>query len=101
MATIAKIGDGLQDKSSHYSRRILQYTGPASYSAGGDSLTPESIGLGRIDAFLTAIASNGSAVRLLTYDYTTKKVQWWVPNTGSEATGDLSAYTVRLEILGK
>ena len=101
MPTITKIGDGLQDKSSHYTRRVFQYTGPAAYVAGGDSLPPESIGLGRIDVMLCGTAFNGSAIRLLAYDYTNKKVVWYVPNTGSEASGDLSAYTCRMEVIGK
>jgi hypothetical protein len=101
MATITKIGDGLQDRSSHYMRRIGQYTGPAAYVAGGDSFTPESLGLGRIDAIQLGIAWNGSATRLLVYDHTNKKVVWYVPNTGAEASGDLSGYTARFEAIGK
>lgn len=102
MPTITKIGDGLQDKSSHYARRIFQYTGPAAYVAGGDPLPAEAVGLGRIDCVVgLGNAWNGSAVRLVVYDYANKKLVWYVPNTGSEASGDLSAYTLRLEVIGK
>jgi hypothetical protein len=100
MPTITKIGNGMHDKSSHYQRRIFQYTGPASYVAGGDALPPESVGLGTIVAVLGPVAWNGSASRILAWDPTNKKIVWYVPNTGSEATGDLSAYKANLEVIG-
>lgn len=102
MPTITKVGD-FQDRSSNFSRRIGQYTGPASYVTGGDPFPPEAIGLGQINALLVGLAWSGSAVRLLVYDPTAKKVVWYVPNTGAEVANaqDLSAFTVRFEAIGK
>lgn len=94
------IGNGMHDKSHHYQRRILKYTGPSTYVAGGDLVNPESIGLSKILVVAGLVASSGSAVRLLSWDAANKKIQWWVPNTGSEASGDLSTYTAYLEFIG-
>ena len=101
MATIAKIGD-FQDRSGSYSRRIFQYTGPTSYATGGDSLTPESIGLGKIEALVGLTISNGSAIFFGFYNRTTKKILWYSA-TGTELTNatDYSAYSGVFEAIGK
>lgn len=100
MATIVKIGP-FQDRTGNYSRRVFQYTGPVSYATGGDSLTPEEIGLGRIEAVLGLLISNGSAVLFGYYNRTTKKILWYSA-TGTEVTNatDLSAYAAVLEVIG-
>lgn len=101
MATITKIGD-FQDRSGSYSRRIFQYTGPTSYATGGDSLTPESIALGKIEALLGLFISNGTNTLSGFYNRTTKKILWYSA-TATEATNgsDYSAYTGVFEAIGK
>ncbi len=49
---------------------------------------------------IDGVAWNGSAVRLIAFDEANSKLVWYVPNTGSEATGDLSAYTAQIEVIG-
>lgn len=89
-----------RDVLSTHKAQFYVYTGPASYVAGGDSFTGDDVGLGNIDAILGGVAWNGSAVRLLVFDKTNSKIAWYVPNTGAEASGDLSAYTALIVVLG-
>lgn len=100
MATITKTGP-FQDRTGNYNRRVGQYTGPASYATGGDSLPPEQLGLGTLDALLFEAASNGTAAILLRYDYTNEKVMAFDMAGAEIANGtDLSTYTARFEAIG-
>ena len=83
-------------------RRIGEVSGPASYVSGGESLTPESLALGRLDLILFEQASNGTDLRVVRYDYTNKKVKWF-DFAGAEIAGavDLSTYAARFEAIGK
>lgn len=99
MATIAKTGPAM-DVTGNYRRFVGQYTGPAAYVSGGESFPPEQLGLGKLDAVLFGMAWSGTAVRLIVYDRTNKKAVWYVPNTGSEASGDLSTYVCQFEAIG-
>jgi hypothetical protein len=38
---------------------------------------------------------------VLAYNYTNQKLMWFVPNTGAEASGDLSGYVGTLTFYGK
>ena len=89
-----------RDIWSTHKAQFYVYTGPAAYVAGGDALSGDDVGLGNIDAILGGVAWSGTATRLLVYDKTNAKMVWYVPNTGSEATGDLSAYTATLIVIG-
>ena len=91
------------DKSATCQRRVFKYTGPASYATGGDSLTPEELALSKIDVVLNKIIGNGTSIRIGWYDFTAKKILWFVPNTGVEvaAATDLSGFTGRMEVIGR
>ena len=70
----------------------VQYTGPAAYVAGGDAYTPGTdLPAGEVFGVYGHI-SDGSAVRIGWWNYTTQKLLWFVPNTGAEAAGDLSTF---------
>ena len=103
MATISRDRGGFFDRSGANERRVVPYTGPASYATGGDSFTPEELALGKLLAVLALTITNGTAIRVGAYDYTNKKILWYVPNTGAEvaATVDLSGFTGRFEVIGK
>lgn len=89
------------EDGSNTKRRIqVRYTGPSSYVAGGDSFVPADVKLGQIHVVDGFLAWNGSAVRLVTWDPTNQKMVWYVPNTGAEASGDLSAYKADIEVIG-
>lgn len=86
------------DKSGSKSRKFWQVTGPTSYATGGESL---SFGLGRVELVLADHATNGTDLRIVQWDYTNSKLKWF-DLAGAEianATG-LSAYSVRLEVIG-
>lgn len=79
----------------------VQYTGPASYPAGGDPISgPVDLGLGEIFG-VYGVISSGAAVRIAFWDYTNQKLQFFVPNTGAEAAGDLSTFAGTLLFTGK
>lgn len=81
--------------------RQVRYTGPAAYVAGGDPVNATTeLGMAEVYAVEGTIGS-GTAVRVPFFDYVNQKIQWFVPNTGSEASGDLSAYSGTLTFYGK
>jgi len=89
-----------RDVLQTHKAQFYVYTGPAAYVAGGDSFTGDNVGLGNIDAILGQVAWSGTATRLLVFDKTNSKIVWYVPDTGAEATGDLSAFTATIVVLG-
>lgn len=102
MATVSRDAVQMFDRSATHERRVLSYTGPASYATGGDSLTPEEIALKGIAAIIGLTISNGTNVYFGYYNRSTKKILWYsatateIPN----AT-DLSGFTGRFEAIGK
>ena len=100
MGTVTKVGP-FQDRSGNYSRRVFNYAGPSSYATGGDSLTPESIGLGRIEALLGLVISDGTNIYWGYYNQTTEMILWYSA-TGTEITNatDLSTFSGRFEAIG-
>lgn len=84
-------------------RRVVTVTGPTSYETGGVGGWG-GLKHGTIEAFPAGgvIFCNGSAVRLGWFDHATDKMQFFVPDTGSEVANgtDLSGYTARIESLG-
>ncbi len=90
------------DKSHARERRIGKLTGPASYTALGETLNPEQLALSRIDVMHIEPAYNGSVIILARYSVTAKTVQYF-DMTGAEIAGgtDLSLYVARFEAIGK
>lgn len=97
-------GDGLR-------MRIVEWSGPASYLAGGEALNAVP-GIGAIEAVLPCGAARNATTGavVLRYDHTTGKMQafWGDNDNGADAalievvdTTNLSAFTTRLLILGK
>ena len=102
MATISKDAVAMYDKSGAKERRILAYTGPASYATGGDSLTPESISLSKIEAVTGLTISNGTNVYFGYWNPSTKKILWYSATATEIANGtDLSGFTGRFEAIGR
>lgn len=102
MATISRDTVQMHDKSGTKERRILAYTGPASYATGGDSLTPESVGLSKIEAIVGLTISNGTNVYFGYWNATTKKILWYSATATEIANAtDLSGFTGRFEAIGK
>lgn len=89
------------DKTDSTQRRNLTYTGPASYATGGDSLPPQSIGLGKIHAILGLVISNGTNVYWGYYNKTTQKILWYSATATEIAnTTDLSGFIGAFEVIG-
>lgn len=82
-------------------RQIAAYTGPETYAAGGDALDPAAFRMGKIFAVLGAVITSGSAIRVGVWDASTEKLMWFVPDTGAEASGDLSTYSGSIEVVGQ
>jgi hypothetical protein len=81
--------------------RQVRYTGPSTYVAGGDAVNASNeLGMAEVYSVLGTI-SNGTAVLISHFVYSTQKIMFFVPNTGVEVTGDLSTYTGTLTFFGK
>jgi hypothetical protein len=94
-----------RDNAGIRSRRILQITGPVSYSTGGFPLASGKLFLGvkEIVPSVIGVDALGANPRLFTYDYTNEKMLAFVPSTAAEvaAAVDLSGYVFRIEVAGK
>lgn len=101
--SISRDAVAMFDKSFTKERRIIAYTGSTSYATGGDTLTPEMVGLGKIEAILGLTIMNAAKTMLFGfYDVTNKKIIW-NSATATEVTNatDLSGYTGRFEVIGR
>jgi hypothetical protein len=90
------------DSSNSFLRRVERWSGPSSYTTGGEDCTPAMFGLGTIIKGIQGIASNGTDTRLVWWNPTTQKLQWFVPNTNIEvaANTNLSAYSIQYDVIG-
>lgn len=99
--TISRDAVAMFDKSFTKERRILAYTGSTSYATGGDPLTPEMVGLGKIEAVIGAQISDGTNIYFGFWNATTKKILWYSATATEIANGtDLSGFTGRIEVIG-
>jgi hypothetical protein len=107
MATLAvatQVPDS-NDRSATKIIRYLLYTGPASYTTGGDIVTADQVGLTAID-FVNVIGNPynkaGTQMYIASWDYSINSIPWYVPNTGVEvaATTNLTAFSCLVEVVG-
>ena len=84
-------------------RYIGLYTGPASYTTGGESFTAQDVALGVMERISFDPPVNATpALRVVDYDYTNSKVRWYDYAGAEIANGtDLSAFSCRFEAVGK
>jgi len=92
------------DSSNARIRKIGRITGPESYVAGGEAMTPEEIGLGKLEAILfeDALDAAGTANYELAYNHVTQAIMWFSNATGVEVVAgvDLSSFSARFEAIG-
>jgi hypothetical protein len=92
------------DHSGSFVRRVARLTGPASYAAGGEALTPAALGMGTLVVVLLSPATNaaGSAVHTVVWNAATQKVQWF-DAAGVEITAEvnLSTFSAGFEAIGQ
>ena len=89
------------DRTNQTQRRNVTYTGPTSYATGGDSMPPESVGLGKIHAILGLTISDGTNVYFGYYNKTTEMILWYSATATEIANGtDLSTFTGSFEVIG-
>lgn len=91
----------INDKSASFHRKVVRWTGPASYTTGGETLDPDNTGMGRVRA-VVGVISNGSAVRVPWLDVANQTLLWFIPDTGAQVANgvDLSTFVGQLEIIG-
>lgn len=104
--TVAETSFPARDRLNDRMMRQVRYTGPAAYAAGGESVNASAdLGMAEVYAVYGEIGNVGgavsTAVRILHFDYANQKLQWFVPNTGAEASGDLSGFSGVLTFYGK
>jgi arginine/ornithine N-succinyltransferase beta subunit len=83
--------------------REVQYTGPASYATGGESVNAAAdLGMGEVYG-VYGVISDGTGVRVPWLNYTTQKILWFIPNTGVQVANavDLSTFSGTLLFHGK
>ena len=105
VAAVSQIGD----KSADRLRKHLTITGPASYTTGGTSFTPEELGFGQfVDKISNNVAwltAGKTSCRLVAIDATTPtapKLLWYGDDFNEIANGtNLSTYTLVTEFVGK
>ena len=92
----------VQDKSASYERRLVRYTGSASYATGGETFNPEAIGLKTIVDILGLTIWNGTTLYWGHWDSTNKKIIFYSA-TGTEVPNGtvLSAFTGTFEVNGQ
>jgi hypothetical protein len=91
------------DKSADRLRKTFRWTGPASYTTGGEAVNVTTVfGMGRIDKWTMDHPSNGSVVIVALYDYTNAKIKYFdMAGVEITSTTDLSTYSFRSEIIGR
>lgn len=94
------------DSSSSFLRRVAKWTGPTSYTAGGEAVTASTFGLGKIICLLAGPAVDAAgAIRLAVYNPTTGKVMWFVDGAAGfvEVAGsvNLSTFAAPIEVIGQ
>ena len=99
--TITRTIGNYHDSSNARIRKIGQFTGPSSYTTGGDPLTAATLGLGRVEVLLCEPFDNGSVIILAVYQVTAATMKFY-DMTGAEIANatDLSAYNARFEAIG-
>lgn len=92
----------MHDKSADRLRKTIRFSGPASYATGGDPVTHNDIGMGRVDVWLGNVVSNGTVVLLTFYDRTTSKLKYF-DMAGAEVANatNLSTYFGFAEVIGR
>jgi hypothetical protein len=99
--TITRTIGNYHDSSNSRIRKIGQFTGPASYTTGGDPLTPADIGMGRIELLLCEPFDNGTGIVLGVYQVAAQTMKFY-DMAGVEIANatNLSAYNARFEAIG-
>jgi len=106
MATITDPGTfDPHDKTGSKIVKYRLYTGPTSYTTGGDPIAASDVGLGTIDLVIPAgMAYDGVGIssRILHWRGAAGTMVWFVPNTNAEVANgtDLSAFIVRIMAIG-
>ncbi len=101
--TIDRTQTQYHDGTDTHLQKVGVATGPASYTTGGDPVTPALLGLSRIDALLFEGFWNGTTLYLARYVASTGSVVIVNPTTGNEiaAATNLSTYTARFLAIGR
>lgn len=99
--TITRTIGNYHDKSGSFIRKVGQFTGPASYTTGGDPLTPQELGMGKVDLILCEPFTNGTVIILAGYEVTARTLKFY-DMTGAEIGNGtaLNAYNARFEAIG-
>lgn len=100
--TVTRTIGAYHDASNARIRKIGQFTGPASYTTGGDPLTPAELGLGAVEVLLIEPFTNGTVIIFSCYEVAAQTLKFY-DLTGAEiANGtDLSTYNARFEAIGR
>jgi hypothetical protein len=89
------------DSSGSFIRRVARWTGPTSYTTGGEVIDASTFGLGKIVALLITTARSPAALAFPVYDYTAGRLLWYDIAGAQIANGvNLSAYTAGIEVIG-
>ena len=90
------------DNTNAHLLRVARWSGPASYVAGGEDVSPSVFGVGKVIALVAAVITDGATVRIGAWNIATGKLQWIVPNTNAEVAGavNLSTFSGAVVVFG-
>lgn len=81
---------------------VVKFTGPSTYTTGGDAITPAQVRMGTFEWFPVFAISDGTTIRLGHYNHTTGKVMFFTEAFVEVANGvDISAFSGRVLVHGK
>src|SRR5262245_1970711 len=95
------------DSSSSFLRRVAQWKGPVSYTTGGEAVSAQTFGLGKIVVILAGQAVDATTgVRLPVYNPTTGEIAWQLYDgtngiTEVGAGVNLSTFSSPIEVIGQ
>jgi hypothetical protein len=99
--TIDRSIGNYHDSSNARIRKIGRAVGPASYTTGGDPLTPSELGLGKVEYLSIEPFTNGTVIIFAGYEVAAQTLKFYDLAGAEIANGtDLSTYAARFEAIG-
>lgn len=106
--TISNVDSRSDDVWGRHKVRIVSVTFDSSYATGGESLTPNNVGLAQFDIVIPSVDANAEGGHVVQYDYTAQTLMVFVeestaaggPLLEAASATDLDGLVVRVLCVG-